>query len=216
MQRLKNVLLFASLLVLFALPAVAQQSITCSSNNGGRNYCGAYRRDQVVFQRQISGSPCTPGQTWGVDRQGLWVDRGCRAVFTIRGGGGPGYPPPPPVAGGPGGWMHPGPGNPWPPRGNWNGGNWERGGACFYTGSNFSGDFFCMRRGESRPSLAGYGDRISSIRLFGGARVIVFNDRDYRNGQDMTRRDVADLRNWRVSSNPSHTWNDRISSIQVR
>jgi hypothetical protein len=112
--------------------------------------------------------------------------------------------------------VHPGPGNPWPPSGNWNGGNWGRGGACFYTGANFSGDYFCMRRGESRPSLGGYGDRISSIRIFGGARVTVFNDRNFRNGQDSTGRDIPDLRQWRVSSDRSHTWNDRISSVQVR
>jgi hypothetical protein len=30
-------------------------------------------------------------------------------------------------------------------------------------------DYFCMRRGESRPSLGSYGGTISSIRVFGGA-----------------------------------------------
>ncbi len=31
--------------------------------------------------RQISGSPCREGQTWGADNRGVWVDRGCRAEF---------------------------------------------------------------------------------------------------------------------------------------
>lgn len=183
--------------------AAASQSITCESNNGNRQYCGGYSLNQVAFQRQISTSPCIRNQSWGVDRQGLWVDRGCRAVFAIRRPSGPG-------------WMHPGPSNPWPPSGDWNGGNWGNGGACFYKGYNFTGDYFCMRRGESRPSLGSYGGSISSIRVFAGARVTVFNDRDYRNGQDSTARDVSDLRQWRMTTRPSNTWNNRISSLQVQ
>ena len=69
-------------------PAAAQrssvQSVTCESKNGKRNYCGSYTRDQVTFQRQISGSSCVERQSWGVDRQGLWVDSGCRAVLAVR------------------------------------------------------------------------------------------------------------------------------------
>ncbi|MGC2726221.1 MAG: DUF3011 domain-containing protein [Candidatus Acidiferrales bacterium] len=129
------------LAVLFSpRPAAAQrsQSVTCESNNGKRNYCGSYTRDQVTFQRQISGSSCVERQSWGVDRQGLWVDNGCRAVFSVR----VVVVAPPP---GPG-WIHPGPGNPWPPSGSWNGGRWDRGGACFYKGYSFSGDYYCMRR----------------------------------------------------------------------
>jgi hypothetical protein len=203
-------LILGSILAVFSLsagaaaqrPGPALQSVTCESNNGNRQYCGGYMSNQISFQRQISNSPCIRNQSWGVDRQGLWVDRGCRAVFTVR-------------MGGPG-WMHPGPSNPWPPTGDWNGGNWGRGGACFYNGYNFTGDYFCMRRGESRSSLGSYGGTISSIRIFGGARVTVFNDRNYRNGQDTTTNDVSDLRQWRMTTRPSHTWNNRISSLQVQ
>ena len=73
-----------ALLVVPAFAAV-QQSVTCESNDGNRRYCGNYNYNQVSLERQISGSPCVQGQTWGVDREGLWVDRGCRAVFTARG-----------------------------------------------------------------------------------------------------------------------------------
>ena len=62
------------------------QTITCSSDDGRRNYCnanGAYPRD-VTMTRQISGSACIQNQTWGVDNRGIWVDRGCRAEFSIR------------------------------------------------------------------------------------------------------------------------------------
>ena len=60
------------------------QTFTCSSNNGGRNYCSIPRGvnpNNITLSRQISGSACNQGQTWGVDRRGLWVDKGCRAEF---------------------------------------------------------------------------------------------------------------------------------------
>jgi hypothetical protein len=69
------------------------QKITCSSNNGKRNWCNVGGSRDVRLVRQISGSACIQGSTWGVDRQGVWVDRGCRAEFVV-GRGGP--PPPPP------------------------------------------------------------------------------------------------------------------------
>jgi hypothetical protein len=200
-------------LLLFPAMSFAQQTIKCEANNDNRKYCGSYRPGEVRMQQQISGSPCIEGQSWGLDRQGLWVERGCRAIFEIGrfegpgGHGGPG-------GGQGGGWWDPEPGGEWPPRGDWHGGNWGRGGACFYRDRNFGGDFFCLRRGESRESLGGLGDDISSIRVFGGARVTVYNDRDFRGGKAQTRGDLADLRNW--SYQGGHTWNNRISSVRVQ
>lgn len=69
------------------------QVITCSSDNGRRNYCAipsGMNPNGIGMTRQISGSACIQGQTWGVDRRGLWVDQGCRAEFSSRGGFGPG------------------------------------------------------------------------------------------------------------------------------
>jgi hypothetical protein len=63
------------------------QTLTCSSDDGRRNYCDADTRGGVQMVRQRSGSPCTQGQTWGWDRNGVWVDRGCRADFVLGGGG---------------------------------------------------------------------------------------------------------------------------------
>src|ERR1700682_6063426 len=68
-------------------------SITCSSNNGERVYCEVDTRNGVLLVRQISGTPCREGSTWGFDQRGIWVDRGCRAEFTVnaaRGGDGRG------------------------------------------------------------------------------------------------------------------------------
>lgn len=54
-------------------------------------------RPEVRLDRQLSKNPCVLGESWGVDDEGLWVDRGCKAVFEISGlqnssGGGDGTP----------------------------------------------------------------------------------------------------------------------------
>jgi hypothetical protein len=69
----------------------AGQTITCSSNDGKRHYCNIDTSRGVQMSRQISGSACIQGQTWGYDRSGVWVDQGCRAEF-FSGGGGQGRP----------------------------------------------------------------------------------------------------------------------------
>ena len=206
-----------SLFLLFVVTGLQAQgnSVKCESNDGGRKYCGEFRGNDVRLDRQISGSACIEGRSWGVDRRGLWVDLGCRAYFVMndnrygrddrdrdnrdRGG-----------------WWDRDPNASWPPRGDWHGGNWGRGGACFYTDRNFQGNYFCMRRGESRDSLGGYGDDISSVRVFGGARVVVFDDRDFRGANQTFGNDVGDLRNRDVRHKGDHTWNNRISSVRVR
>ena len=198
-----------------------QGAIKCESNDGRRNYCGHYDFDQVRMERQISGSPCVQGRTWGVDRDGLWVDRGCRAYFTIRSDRDrrgdydrdrgndrdrdDDH-----------GWWQRDSDDIWPPRGNWHGGRWEKGGACFYQDRDFGGAFFCLRRGEQRESLGGYGDDISSIRTFGGTRVTVFDDRNFSGARETLDRDVSDLRQLSVRQKPGHTWNNRISSVAVQ
>ena len=84
-------------LAFLALPLPGQTVITCSSNNGRRNYCSADTRGGVKLGRQISGSPCRRGDTWGFEPGRIWVDRGCRADFVIQRyrPGGPGYGPGP-------------------------------------------------------------------------------------------------------------------------
>ncbi len=60
------------------------QTVTCSSDDGGRHYCSANIRRGVQLANQRSGSPCVQGRTWGYDQRGIWVDRGCRADFVVR------------------------------------------------------------------------------------------------------------------------------------
>src|SRR5215471_13507879 len=88
-------------------------------------------------------------------------------------------------------------------------------GACFFKDAGFQGDRFCVTKGDRLDSLPGeFGDNISSLQLFGGSRVTIFNDRNFRGGSEEFRSSVADLRTRRFRD--GHTWNNRISSIAVR
>ncbi len=52
--------------------------------------------------------------------------------------------------------------------------------ACFYTGTNFTGNSFCVEEGDSIPSLGrNWNDRIRSVEVFNGATVDVCRDADY-------------------------------------
>jgi hypothetical protein len=71
----------------FNLPADYRPSantiIRCESNNNARNYCPVNTRGGVRLTRQISGSACTQGSSWGYDNNRIWVDNGCRAEFQV-------------------------------------------------------------------------------------------------------------------------------------
>ena len=97
--------------LMLALPLQAQggRTIRCESTNGAFNRCNMPWRDAQLVKQESKGA-CIRGQSWGVDRQGLWVDRGCRGLFVeARPGysdhGRPGYD----SGGNAGGWR-PGPG----------------------------------------------------------------------------------------------------------
>ncbi len=82
---MKSRLLTLGLFILsVALPALGQGNVVlCASEDGRRHTCATDTRGGVQLTRQHSGSPCVQGSTWGFDRQGIWVDRGCRAEFTV-------------------------------------------------------------------------------------------------------------------------------------
>ncbi|WP_183810940.1 DUF3011 domain-containing protein [Tunturibacter empetritectus] len=72
----------ALLIVSTSVLTMAQTGgLTCSSDDGGYRYCRADTQNQVQLTRQISGSRCDLGYSWGYDPRGIWVDRGCRAQF---------------------------------------------------------------------------------------------------------------------------------------
>ena len=57
----------------------------CKSTDYRQNYCAADTRGGVMMRRQISGSACIQGRTWGYDRRGVWVTQGCEAEFQVAG-----------------------------------------------------------------------------------------------------------------------------------
>ena len=59
-------------------------TVSCNSNDEHRHYCEIDTRNGVRLLKQNSGSPCDQDRTWGYDRRGIWVDRGCRADFEVR------------------------------------------------------------------------------------------------------------------------------------
>lgn len=74
-----------SALLFSAFAAIGSaQTLNCSSEDGKRHYCTADARWGVELVRQISGSPCSEGYSWGYDARGIWVDHGCRANFAIQ------------------------------------------------------------------------------------------------------------------------------------
>ena len=62
---------------------LAQSTISCGSDDGERHSCAVDTRGGVRLQTQHSDSACTEGYSWGSDNQGVWVDHGCRADFSV-------------------------------------------------------------------------------------------------------------------------------------
>jgi hypothetical protein len=59
--------------------------VECRSNNFGHQRCPVPWRDARLV-RQLSNTQCVRGRTWGIDRNGLWVDHGCVGRFVAAGG----------------------------------------------------------------------------------------------------------------------------------
>ncbi|MBC8063204.1 MAG: DUF3011 domain-containing protein [Chlorobia bacterium] len=53
-------------------------------SDGGREYKRIDTSGGVKLVKRLSDAPCTMGRTWGYDRDGVWVDDGCRAEFEVR------------------------------------------------------------------------------------------------------------------------------------
>ena len=60
--------------------------VVCESISNRYQFCRVDTRGGVQLQRQLSNSACRQNQTWGYDRNGIWVDRGCRAEFRVGSG----------------------------------------------------------------------------------------------------------------------------------
>lgn len=101
MKLVRSFALIASVFALWAMPGAAQaqwqnggyapsERFSCDSTDGRYRECRVDTRRGVQFVRQTSRTQCIEGQTWGINRNAVWVDRGCRAEFAV-GGGNNGY-----------------------------------------------------------------------------------------------------------------------------
>lgn len=68
--------------LVFAAPAAAQD-LRCGSRPGASNYCNADTSRGVELVYQHSGYGCYYNDTWGYDRNGIWVANGCSATFRL-------------------------------------------------------------------------------------------------------------------------------------
>jgi len=57
--------------------------IRCESTHQDYRHCRADTRNGVRLYRQLSNNACRYNDTWGYDRRGVWVDRGCRGEFQL-------------------------------------------------------------------------------------------------------------------------------------
>jgi hypothetical protein len=59
--------------------------ITCGSPQYNYAFCqvDVGGGGRVSIRRQTSDARCAEGQSWGWNRAGVWVDKGCSAVFTV-------------------------------------------------------------------------------------------------------------------------------------
>ena len=59
-------------------------AVDCVSEHHSRQRCEVPWRDARLV-RQLSDTTCVRGENWGIDRDGLWVDRGCSGRFVAAG-----------------------------------------------------------------------------------------------------------------------------------
>ena len=79
-----------------------------------------------------------------------------------------------------------------------------RGEVCFYEGTSYRGPSFCVRSGETIPSLGDWSDRISSIRNSSNVQVQVCSEASYRN-----------CRTYTTSASSLGDFDDYIASVRV-
>lgn len=58
--------------------------ISCDSTKNKYRRCPARIQNRVELVRQKSKSACRFNKSWGYDRRGVWVSKGCRAEFAIH------------------------------------------------------------------------------------------------------------------------------------
>ena len=60
------------------------QTFRCESIDGQPRFCRLpFAASRIDIRRQLSDTRCSEGYNWGAQRDGVWVERGCRAEFVV-------------------------------------------------------------------------------------------------------------------------------------
>jgi len=84
---------------------------------------------------------------------------------------------------------------------------------CFYQDIQFRGWEQCYQAGDEVTDLRGQKNAISSIRIYGRARVTVYDETEFRGNSTEFTSDVPDLGLRNMSG--SRSWSDRIESFRI-
>ena len=86
-------------------------------------------------------------------------------------------------------------------------------GICAFDRPNYQGRSQCWNAGDDLSNLAGWGDRISSIRIFGRASAFVYRDIGFRGESILVDHDIPDLAS--IQGRGFRNWDNQISSLQI-
>lgn len=100
---------------------------------------------------------------------------------------------------------------------------WEEPRVILYQHADYRGDSIVIYPGEVIDNFSGQtfsdgnglNDKVSSIRVEGGAEVYVYENARFRGAVMRLTENVRDLAGRLLSADPRDNWNDRISSLQV-
>jgi hypothetical protein len=65
-------------------PSQAMKTVVCEARGRKRTTCRADARFGVRLTHEISRNQCVVNETWGANRNNVWVSNGCRAEFTLK------------------------------------------------------------------------------------------------------------------------------------
>ena len=84
---------------------------------------------------------------------------------------------------------------------------------CVYQDIQFQGWEECYRPGDEIADLGRHKNAISSIRIYGRARIMVFKNSEFEGNSEVFDRDVPDLGRRNMEGRSS--WSDQIDSLRV-
>lgn len=84
-HRYNKIIGTALMMAMFGAPlaAHAERIVRCESYGMKYRYCPVDTDNRVELDRKLSLFECREHRSWGYDRHGIWVDRGCSAEFRV-------------------------------------------------------------------------------------------------------------------------------------